>query len=216
MVLVGDVFNSNSCGSFTVVSIESFKKVKVRFNDTGYECYARSDSVKKGKLKDKLHPSVHGVGFIGDGEFKTSLNGRNNKAYLTWQRMLGRCYDNNNASSNYYVDCSVSPEWHDFQNFAKWFYDNYPESDQEIHLDKDIKIKGNKVYSKESCLLVSLSENVSHAKAKSFKIISPTGETVNIYNLERFCKRNNLNKSNMHKVATGKNKSCKGWTTYYE
>lgn len=216
VVSVGDVFNSNSCGKFTVISVESFKRVKVVFNNTGYECYARCDSVEKGTIKDKLHPSVHGVGFVGVGEFKTSSKGKNNKAYLTWQRMLGRCYDSNNASSSYYKDCSVDPEWHNFQNFAKWFYDNYPDTNQEIHLDKDIKIKGNKVYSKETCKLVTLSENVSHAKAKHFKLISPNGEITSVYNLEKFCRERGLNKANMHKVATGKNKSCKGWATYHE
>lgn len=212
MVGVGDIFQSNSCGKYQVIKADSFRSIHVRFLDTGYECQARCDCVVSGAVKDKLFRSVHGIGYIGVGEFITSVGGKNNKAYTTWQRMIGRCYDKNNASAKYYDGCTVATEWHNFQNFANWFYENLPEGSDEIHLDKDIKVKGNRVYSPESCTLVTLKENIVQAKAKSFKAKSPNGETHEIYNLAEFCRANGLNKANMHKVVTGKNKSCKGWT----
>lgn len=211
-MVVGKVYSSNNCGEFVVKMIESFKKVHIEFVETGYRSIVRMDSALRGAVKDKLIPAVHGVGFIGDGEFKTSESGKNNRAYLTWQRMLGRCYDSNNASRKNYQGCSVDVRWHNFQNFAKWFYENYPDLDGEIHLDKDIIKKGNKVYCPEFCSFVTLDENVSHAKAKEFSAVSPCGNSVKIYNLDKFCRENGLNKSNMHKVLTGKHKSCKGWT----
>jgi hypothetical protein len=211
-MVLGQVYSSNSCGYFVVKKIESFKRVHIEFVDTGYCSVVRTDSALKGTVKDKLMPSVHGVGFVGDGEFKTSESGKNNKAYLTWQRMLGRCYDSNNPSRKNYQGCTVDPRWHNFQNFSKWFYENYPSSEEEIHLDKDMIKKGNKVYCPEFCSFVTLSQNVVHAKAKEFKAVSPSGQTVEIYNLEKFCRENGLNKANMHKVLTGKHKSCKGWT----
>ena len=45
-----------------------------------------------------------------------------------------------------YLDVTVCEEWHNFQNFAKWFYENYYEiSGEKMRLDKDILIKGNKM-----------------------------------------------------------------------
>lgn len=211
MVKVGDVFQSNSCGKYEVIKADSFKRVEVKFLDTGYTCIARCDSVMAGSVKDKLYRSVHGIGFIGIGDHLTSESGKNNKAYTTWQRMLGRCYDSNNASSEHYKRCSVDPKWHNFQNFADWFYANYPNTDSEVHLDKDIKIQGNRIYSTETCLLVTLKENIVAAKAKRYRALSPDGVVHDIYNLAEFCRVQNLNKSNMHKVLTGKFNSCKGW-----
>ena len=42
-------------------------------------------------------------------------------------------------------------EWHNFQVFAKWFDENYKEG---FVLDKDILLKGNKIYSPDTCVFV--------------------------------------------------------------
>ena len=47
--------------------------------------------------------------------------------------------------------CSVCEEWKHFSNFKKWFDENYIEG---FDIDKDILIKGNKVYSPEACSFV--------------------------------------------------------------
>ena len=63
-------------------------------------------------------------------------------------------------------------EWLNFQNFAQWYRDNYYEIEGErVALDKDILVKGNKIYSKESCIFVpqrinSLFVNTSASRGK--------------------------------------------------
>ena len=61
--------------------------------------------------------------------------------------MIRRCYaDLENCSS--YKDVIVCKEWHNFQNFAKWYEDNYYQFRDEImQVDKDILKHGNKEYS---------------------------------------------------------------------
>ena len=71
-----------------------------------------------------------------------------------WTHMMKRCYGNNRTKKNLsYVGCTVCEEWHNYQNFARWFEENYWHADFYV-LDKDILKKGNKVYSPDTCLLV--------------------------------------------------------------
>jgi|SRR5690554_1497795 len=52
-----------------------------------------------------------------------------------------------------YSDVSICDEWLDFQNFAEFYYeDKY--RDDGWHLDKDILVKGNRVYAPEFCCFV--------------------------------------------------------------
>ena len=46
-------------------------------------------------------------------------------------------------------------EWCNFQNFAKWYENNYYEVESEVmNLDKDILVKHNKIYSPDTCIFV--------------------------------------------------------------
>lgn len=67
--------------------------------------------------------------------------------------MLGRCYNRQMQEKlTSYVGCTVCDEWHDFQNFAEWYVSQVGNVSMEI--DKDILIKGNRVYSPDTCLVV--------------------------------------------------------------
>lgn len=52
--------------------------------------------------------------------------------------------------------------------------------------------------------------------AKKHIFINPNGEVVEIFNLAKFCRQNNLQSSNMIVVKTGGQKSHKGWTKFTE
>lgn len=74
------------------------------------------------------------------------------KAYQTWRNMIWRCYRINPTSrEKSYQECDVCEEWLYFSNFKKWFDKNYVFG---YALDKDILIKGNKVYSPETCCFI--------------------------------------------------------------
>jgi len=95
--------------------------------------------------------SVCGVGFF-DAPYSRTKDSLTKKAYRDWSNMLQRCYGNSDfPSKQAYKCCSVCREWHSFLKFREWFDDNYIEGYQ---LDKDILVKGNKVYSPETCCYV--------------------------------------------------------------
>ena len=75
-----------------------------------------------------------------------------------------------------YRGCLVAEEWHNFQVFAKWFHENYkPEYMQNWHLDKDILVKGNKIYSPETCCFIPVEINLLLGKSKSKRGEYPIG-----------------------------------------
>lgn len=159
-ITVGSVWKSNNCGDFEVVEYNGWDNIVVRFVDTGFEVTVNSSNIKSGKVKDKIRPSVYGVGFIGDGEHLPSVKKKVTIAYDTWIRMLSRCYSYKFVTENQsYKDCAVCDEWHNFQNFAKWFHDNYPKDGAKYSLDKDLAVIGNKVYSPDNCMFVPQSIN---------------------------------------------------------
>jgi hypothetical protein len=87
---------------------------------------------------------------IGINDVKTKTKGT--KPYLVWKSMLARCYSDYTQSTNpAYIGCSVCDDWLTFSHFKEWFDANYKEGTQ---LDKDILVKGNKVYSPETCCFV--------------------------------------------------------------
>lgn len=110
------------------------------------------------KVYDK---SAYGVGYIGEGAYKISFKRVFYPHYIYWRTMMKRCYsDHFHTQFPTYKDCSVVKDWHNFQNFAKWYDENYYEIGEEMmHLDKDILVKGNKVYSPETCVFVPQSIN---------------------------------------------------------
>ena len=105
-------------------------------------------------VTNPLHRGVYNVGFEGIGlyDFKS-----NKKRCRVWSSMLQRVYSNNYSA---YKECTVDERWHNFQNFAKWFEENYnPETMEGWQLDKDILVKGNKIYSPETCCFVPIEIN---------------------------------------------------------
>lgn len=122
---------------------------------------------KKGNIKCPYEPSVYGIGCIGVGNYKVSENGKSTKIYSTWNSMLKRCYDEK-YQEKYptYIDCEVCEEWLNFQDFGKWYDENYYEVEgQRMNLDKDILFKHNKVYSSETCIFVPQTINKLFVKS---------------------------------------------------
>ena len=131
----------------------------------------RYESFNKGMIKNHYKKSVYGIGYLGEGKYKTSFNGKHTKYYTKWRSMLGRCYDEIQSSSTYGA-VTVCEEWHNFQNFAEWFYENYIES---FELDKDIICSDCKIYSPETCCFVPQEINKLFTKRDNKRGALPIG-----------------------------------------
>lgn len=72
--------------------------------------------------------------------------------YVRWSKMLNRCYNPYYINERMtYIDCYVCSEWLTFSKFKEWMEN---QDWHGKHLDKDIIIPGNKVYSPEACAFV--------------------------------------------------------------
>lgn len=158
------VVTSKNYGDFQVIGF-SQDKVNVKFLETGYTAVVSHKELISRSVKDYLLPTVSGVGYLGVGPYaaKTYVNGKpkNSASYEVWNGMLKRCYNEDwrtKQGRTSYDGVTVAPEWHNFQNFAKWYEYNKPNYD-DCHLDKDLKLIGNRVYSPEACTFVPIQVN---------------------------------------------------------
>lgn len=127
----------------------------VKFEETGFERVCQPRDVREGSIKDLLRPNIAGVGFIGDGVYKSK--GDDMVCYQTWSDMIKRCYSpKNERVAREYNGVTVCNEWHNFQNFAKWYYDHFIDG---YHMDKDLRVFGSKRYSPETCTFIPLELN---------------------------------------------------------
>ena len=144
---------------------------------------------KNGKIKCPYERRTCGIGYLGEGKYKVRENGKPTRVYETWKSMLQRCYDKKlHKKRPTYIGCEVCDEWLNFQNFAKWYKDNYYEVEGELMcLDKDILIKHNKIYSPETCIFVPQTINILFTKNNSKRGESVIGTTLHQGKYETRC-----------------------------
>lgn len=115
---------------------------------------------------------VYNIG-INDHKAPVNIDNKIIKSYSHWRDMLARCYSTLRLKKYpTYIDCSVAEEWHLFSNFERWFASNYVEG---WHLDKDILVPGNKVYSSKTCVFVSPALNALLTDNKASRGEFPLG-----------------------------------------
>lgn len=164
----GEIYSTNH-GSLVIKSNSERMNFRwVRFIATGFEREARVDHIKNGKVSDAFHPTVCGVGYLGDGEHKvkriTPLGvKRPNRVYGLWSAMLQRRYVKLAHNPTYHT-ATVHSDWHNFQNFANDFvnlegYEDWCKPVNDFQLDKDKRGDGSKIYSFATCCLISHHEN---------------------------------------------------------
>ena len=136
---------------------------------------------KNGKIKCPYELRYYGVGYIGEGKYKAFENGKHKKEYIIWHGMLQRCYDLKfQKSEPTYKGCEVENYLLNFQNMCTWLENNYYEVPGErMHLDKDILCKGNKVYSRNTCIFVPERINNLFTKRDNYRGKDPIGVSPN-------------------------------------
>ena len=179
---VGEKGINNFGSEMIIVEDKGWNKIKVYFEEYNWVSdYVRYDNFKKGSIKCPYERNVYGVGYLGVGKYQHKTH---KKIYDTWRLMFRRCYSEEyHKRQPTYKDCEVCEEWRDFQNFAKWYEDNYYEVKNEtMCLDKDILVKRNKIYSPYTCIFAPQRINLLFTKNNKRRGNNPIGV---FYNKER-------------------------------
>ena len=199
MSRIGETKSNNFGSEMVIVGYRNNKDIDVYFPQYDWTFYHNTyRCFQQGKIKCPYESRVYHTGYLGEGRHKGSENGKETKVYSVWKGILQRCYDEKSLKKYpTYKDCEVCEEWHNFQNFAKWYEKNYYEIDGErMCVDKDILCKGNKVYSPTTCVFVPNRINGLFVKCNSKRGNYPVGVCKGRSGYETYCsdgvKRRNL------------------------
>ena len=151
---VGKVFKSKYSGDFKILKYNDSGNVEIQFVNTGFETSAELGNIRNGNVKDRYAPSVHGIGVLGT-KYPSRVNGVLTKECALWYSMLQRCYsDAYKKKQPTYEGCEVSDNFKSYEYFYKWCQNQTGFSSEGWHLDKDLLIKGNKVYNENVCVFI--------------------------------------------------------------
>lgn len=161
----------NTYGSkITVIDYKNSDNVYVEF-DNGYKTKCTWNSFSKGSIKSPYCKTLHNIGYLGEGKYNCD-----NIWYNHWRAMIERVHIKNDNFHRTYSDVTIYENWYNYQIFSKWSEQNYYEiPNMKMQLDKDILIKGNRIYSPETCVFVPYIINALLLKSDKMRGNLPIG-----------------------------------------
>lgn len=152
---IGEISKNKQGLKMIVIAYRKTNDIDIEFEDGNIKEHVDYRAFKRGDIKNLFYPSVCGVGIIGN-ERTCDEHGKRLKSYSVWKSILERCYSKKTHKGRpTYINCNICEEWKYYKNFKEWFNKHYYEIEGEnIQLDKDILIEGNKIYSPDTCIFV--------------------------------------------------------------
>ena len=169
----------NNFGSkMVIVEYRKWDDIDIYFPEYDWTLkHATYQSFKKRTIKCPYEPRLFGMGYLGEGKYLSSVNGKHTDDFNIWYDMLRRCYDPKFHERNpTYEDCEVEDYLLNFQHMGEWIKNNYYEvPGEKMCLDKDILCKGNKVYSRDICIFIPQKINSLFTKCNKARGNDPIG-----------------------------------------
>lgn len=186
---LGNVYSSNNYGDYIVEAAIGVDKIRIKFLNTGniqeiFRVQVRTKSVRDYSVAKvmKLRTKAKLIRTVGNSGGDKTLIKENIQIYQTWCAMLQRCYTpTTQYVKDAYEGCTVSENFKDFPYFLNWWLKECKKGGINLHLDKDILVKGNRLYSEDTCTLVPREINLLCIKRKKARGELPIGVT--------FCKQ---------------------------
>jgi hypothetical protein len=158
----------------TVIAYNCYKDVIVEFDDKFHTtCHTQWHMFEQGITRNP-RDKYYGVGLIGN---QTNTN---TKEVIAWNNILRRCYSEQEKLKNpTYKNVTCCDEWLLYENFEKWLHsqENFEKwcDGKLFAIDKDIILKGNKIYSPDTCCLVPDNVNKLFTKTNAKRGDCPIG-----------------------------------------
>ena len=137
-------------------------------------------------VRNRYLPSLYGVGYLGEATVMDGC-GRLSKEYVIWSKMLERCYCSKYlARKPTYDGCTVSDNFKNFTFFKNWCNKQVGFGEKYFSLDKDILLKGNKLYSEDTCAFIPRELNNLLTLRKASRGNLPIGVTPSRSNILKY------------------------------
>ena len=151
---IGKVYKTNNSGDIEVLSYTNSTNVEIKFLKSGNITTVYSSNIVNGTIKDVYSPTVYAVGVIGS-KYATRFNNKSLPQYEHWKGMIRRCYsDEERGKFKTYKGCTVSDNFKHYEYFYEWCNNQIGFNVQGFDLDKDLLVKGNKLYSEYTCVFL--------------------------------------------------------------
>ena len=158
-----------------IVEYKNTNNIIVEFQDNyKTRVHTAYREFQNGRVRNPYYKEIYNVGMIG------SKYSAKTPEYKLWYSILTRCFDEKYKDREpTYNDATCCEEWLLFENFYEWLH-SQPNFDKWLHnegwaIDKDILIKGNKMYSPVTCCLVPRSVNSLFIKRTRYRGELPIG-----------------------------------------
>lgn len=196
-----------------------YNRFIVQFADGTIISVDRS-ALNRGDVENPNRKTVYNRGSLGIGNYEAYVNHKPSKEYVVWISMFTRCYNPDTWINHpQYKECEVDERWWNFQNFCEelklieGFSDWVIHGSKQFHLDKDILVKGNKLYTLSRCKFVTVLENSREATTN--KIVYKAykwGKFVEEFTAQRdFARKHRLSEASLSRWIANICPSKSGW-----
>lgn len=190
-IIKEEKINNQGC-LMKIIEYNNASDIVVEFQDD-YKAKVHSiyQHFANGSVKNPYYLSVYGVGITGN-KYPININGEQAKEYVTWLHMIRRCFSHKEKNRiTAYKNVTCCNEWILYENFYEWLHgqENFIKwlNGDRWCIDKDILIKGNKVYSPETCCLVPNNVNNLILKHEAGRGELPIGMTKHNNKIQVWC-----------------------------
>jgi len=167
---IGEIRYNNFGSKITVINYVNSDNVYIEY-DNGYKTITTWSNFNSGNIRSPYCKTFCGVGCLGEGKYIPD-----DIWYEYWRAMIERVTIKNDGYHRTYFNVTICDEWYNYQIFAEWAENNYYEiPNYKMQLDKDILIKGNKIYSPFNCVFVPDAVNSLFVKADKTRGNYPIG-----------------------------------------
>ena len=152
-IYVGNELTNNQGNVLTILDVVE-RRVTVEFHNTMFVKVVDKHHLRDGRARDPYEPTKYGIACVG------VVKNYPKEDYKRWENMIERCYRGGGVGN--YKDCTVCSDWLVFENFYRDIQGLKNYGLPNMHLDKDLVKKGNRVYSLATCQFISSVLNSSH------------------------------------------------------
>lgn len=134
---------------------------------------------------------IYGVGF-NTRKYPAKVAGKNTREYNLWRNLLRRCYHPEyQRLQPTYIGCSASDNFKSYAYFYAWVRRQVGFSQLGFQLDKDLLIKGNKLYSESTCLFLPRELNSLLVSSRAVRGDLPIGVSAQGSKFQADCSTDN-------------------------